>query len=313
MDAGPGDKVSIPIRRDNRSKFEEKEFVVSGVLGSRQNGTVQKVFQGYVSQEFYESLYPEEMRFYAVTLRLNESLEKDSVDMEDNGYQLGRQMELKDLTGGKAVCRGELMGSFGSAPASWVITEDTFRKLKMTEDVTEILWVDCSQKDKESVESAIQELVAGIEHIELDSYDSSLKSTRTASQAMRSAIYALLGLLGIIGFFNMANTIITGAITRKQELGVLQAVGVTNRQLNWMMQAEGVLFSVGTAAISLAIGSPLGYAKEYHFFGINEYHFPAVEIGVMVLIILLLQASLSFLLSRNLRKESLVERISYHG
>lgn len=60
-----------------------------------------------MSQEFYESLYPEEMRSYAVTLRLNESLEKDSVDMEDYGYQLGRQMELKDLTGSKAVCRGD--------------------------------------------------------------------------------------------------------------------------------------------------------------------------------------------------------------
>ena len=33
----------------------------------------------------------------------------------------------------------------------------------------------------------------------------------------------------------------------------------------------------------------------------------------MILAIVLLQASLSFLLSRNLRKESLVERISYQG
>lgn len=238
--------------------------------------------------------------------------------MEDYGYRLGQQISLKDLTGGKAVCQGELMGAFGSAPASWVITEDTFRKLKMEEDVTEILWVDCRQEDKGSVEAAILDLAAGMERIETDSYENALKTTRTGMQAMQGGIYAFLGLLGIIGFLNMANTIITGAVTRKRELGVLQALGMTNRQLNWMLQAEGILFSAGTAAISLAVGSPLGYAifryaKEYHFYGINEYHFPAAEIGAMMLAILLLQASLSFLLSRNLRKESLVERINYHG
>ena len=116
----------------------------------------------------------------------------------------------------------------------------------------------------------------------------------------------------------MANTIITGAVTRKRELGVLQAVGMTNSQLNWMMQLEGIFFSAGTAAISLIVGSPLGYAlfcycRELHFYGLNEYHIPIKEIGLMILAIVLLQASLSFLLSRNLRKESLVERISYQG
>ncbi len=93
---------------------------------------------------------------------------------------------------------------------------------------------------------------------------------------------------------------------------------MTNRQLNWMMQLEGIFFSAGTIAVSLVVGSPLGYAlfcyaREIHVYGINEYHFPLLEIGVMILAIVLLQASLSFLLSRNLRKESLVERIVYQG
>ena len=56
LNAKPGDRVSIPLRKDSRSKFTEKEFVVSGVIQSSQAGTVQKAFQGFVSQEFYESL-----------------------------------------------------------------------------------------------------------------------------------------------------------------------------------------------------------------------------------------------------------------
>ncbi len=238
--------------------------------------------------------------------------------LEDYGYELGEDLLMHDLTEGKAEYRGKLMGAFGSAPASWVITEETFQKLGITEDVTEKIWIDCRRQDKKNVKAAIEELLAGVAHVETDSYDSAMENVKTATSIMQWGVYVFLGFLGIIGFMNMANTIITGVVTRKRELGVLQAVGMTNRQLNLMLQLEGILFTAGTVAVSLAVGSPMGYAlfryaKETHVYGINEYHFPGLEIGIMILVILLLQCLLSFLLSRNLRKESLVERISYQG
>lgn len=240
-----------------------------------------------------------------------------SVFFNENGHEIGQQMRWKDLTGGQAEYQGEIMGSLGSAPGSWVITEETFQKLGITEDVTEKIWVDCDERDKESVEAAIEALLSGISHVETDSFDNAMKKAELGTSVMQYGVYAFLALLGIIGFFNMANTIITGVVTRKHELGVLQAVGMTNRQLNQMLQMEGILFSAGTAVVSLLVGCPFGYAlfryaKETHVYGINEYHFPLMEIGVMILAILLLQATLSFLLSRNLQRESLVERISYH-
>ncbi len=238
--------------------------------------------------------------------------------MEDYGYELGQDVVMKDLTEGQAVYQGTLMGSLGSAPGSWVITEETFKKLGIKEDVTEKIWIDCREQDKAKVEEAVQELLAGVTHIETDSYDSAMKVVKAGTNLMQWGIYAFLGLLGIISFMNMANTIITAVVTRKRELGVLQAVGMTNRQLNQMLQLEGILISAGTVIISLVLGSPIGYAlfryaKELHIYGINEYHVPWMEIGIMILAILLLQGTLSFLLSRNLRKESLVERISYQG
>lgn len=41
----------------------------------------------------------------------------------------------------------------------------------------------------------------------------------------------------------------------------------------------------------------------------NVYHFPWMEILLMTLVLVLMQLSLSWLLSRNLSRESLVERI----
>lgn len=239
--------------------------------------------------------------------------------LEDNGYVLGQKMEMKlPGSGTEILYKGKLMGAFGSAPTSWVITEDTYQKLGIMGDFTGQIWVDCKEKDKVQVEQSIRQLLAGAEHVEINTYDNTMETVQFSTKMMQSAIYALLGIIGVIGFMNMANTIITGAVTRKQELGVLQAVGMTNRQLNQMLQLEGILFSIGTIVVSLLVGCPLGYglfryAKEKHYYGINEYHFPILEIGIMVIVIVMLQVVLSFLLSRNLRKETLVERINYQG
>ena len=49
---------------------------------------------------------------------------------------------------------------------------------------------------------------------------------------MKTMGYSFLLLIGMITFMNMANTMILNVITRKRELGVLQAVGMTNKRLN---------------------------------------------------------------------------------
>ena len=98
---------------------------------------------------------------------------------------------------------------------------------------------------------------------------------------------------------------------------MLQAIGMTNRQLNLMLQSEGLFFTIGTILMALIIGMPAGlllfnYAREQGLYGLNIYKIPMLELAIMIIVIALMQAILSFLLSRNLRKESLVERIRYY-
>lgn len=239
--------------------------------------------------------------------------------MKENGYELGQTIELELSDGDRTVpYTGTLQGSFENVEADWAITEDTWKSLGLTETTTGDIWVDCKEKDVQKVEAALRKLLTGVEHVEMVTYENAMKQTEMGTRMMQGGIYGLIGILGCIGFLNMANTIITGVVTRKRELGILQAVGMTNRQLNRMLQLEGIIFSAGTVMVSLLIGSPLGYAlfsygKKKSIYGLNEYHFPWLEIGVMVCIIVIMQGVLSFLLSRNVRKETLVERINYQG
>lgn len=235
----------------------------------------------------------------------------------EDGYALNQEVELNILSGDNTIPYStEIMGAFGFAESTWIITEDSFKKLGLTEELTGQLWIDCQKKDVAAVETALNKLMEGTANVQIETYENSYKTVKLSTQMMQGGIYGLIGIIGIVGFLNMANTVITGVITRKRELGVLQAVGMTNSQLNKMLQLEGVIFSMGTILVSLILGSPLGYAlflyaKEKTVYGLNTYHFPILEIGIMVGAIIVLQATLSFLLSRNLRKDSLVERINY--
>ena len=81
---------------------------------------------------------------------------------------------------------------------------------------------------------------------------------------------------------------------------------------------EGVKIMVGTICVALIIGLPLGYAlfsyaKHNGIFGMNIYHVPIVPILIMIFLVGLLQIVLSCILSSNLKKETLVERIRYQG
>ena len=149
-------------------------------------------------------------------------------------------------------------------------------------------------------------------------YHAQLQSAEFIARMMKLGCYLFMAVVGLIGFMNMANTMIMNITTKKQEYGVLQAVGMTNKQLNLCLQLQGLIFTVGTICVALIIGLPLGYAlfsyaKHNGIFGMNIYHVPIVPIFIMIFLVGLLQIVLSCVLSSNLKKETLVERIRYQG
>ncbi|MEQ8156351.1 MAG: ABC transporter permease [Clostridiaceae bacterium] len=237
--------------------------------------------------------------------------------MEDYGYSINQKIQAQLDNGESQVSfAGTIQGSFGNCGEYWAITEDTYNKLGFTKDGIGYVWVDCKKENFMTVLNKLKELLSDKEHVELETYQDALKTSQFDTRIMKMASYTFLAILGIIGFMNMANTMIVSIITRKQELGILQAIGMTNQQLNCMLQMEGLVFTMGTVLVAMAAGIPTGYelfsyGKSKSWTGLNIYHFPLSEIIIMIAVIAILQIALSFVLSRNIRKESLVERIRY--
>lgn len=237
----------------------------------------------------------------------------------DEGYELNDMVEITLDDGSETRdLKMPLIGSFGSMDAEWAITEDTYHKLGFEGNSPGVIWIDCAEEDAEELQQKLYDLTSGVEYLSMDSYQDVLDTSEQGISMMKLFTYGLTGLIALISFMNMANTMITGIITRKQEFGVLQAVGMTNGQLGKMLRQEGLFFTLGTVIVSVVFGVPIGYGlfwygKTHSWIGLHEYHFPVTEIGLMILALALLQLFLSWMLSRNIKGESVVDRIRYQG
>ncbi len=242
-----------------------------------------------------------------------------SMWMEQDGYAPGESIAFDFENGsGTYTYQGKIAGSFVSADTYLVIPEGVYRSMNPRGTAYGYLWVDCDKKDVASVEQNLNTLISNTSHIKMDTYHAQLQSAEFSARTMKLGCYLFMAVVGFIGFMNMANTMIMNITTKKQEYGVLQAVGMTNKQLNLCLQLQGLIFTVGTICVALVVGLPLGYvlfayAKHNGIFGMNVYHVPITPILAMILLVSLLQIVLSCVLSSNLKKETLVERIRYQG
>ena len=68
---------------------------------------------------------------------------------------------------------------------------------------------------------------------------------------------AIIALVGVLNFFN---AVMTGILSRRREFAVLQAVGMTERQLRAMLIIEGLFYALSAAALAFGVSlllSPL--------------------------------------------------------
>ena len=145
--------------------------------------------------------------------------------------------------------------------------------------------------------------------------DVEIASSELAIKITKIMGYSLVVLIGVIGFINLINSMITSIITRKKELGMLQAIGLTNKQLVQMLNKEAMFYTSFMLIGSLTIGNIIGYsavqAMRKSGMSYAVYVLPINQMIIMIVCIVLAQFILTYLISKNFNKESLIDRVRY--
>ncbi len=126
----------------------------------------------------------------------------------------------------------------------------------------------------------------------------------------------LLGILGCICIMNMINTMISSVQRRKKEIGMLQAVGMTDKQLFLMLQLEGAYYILGALFVTIAGGALLSYpvyrlAEKYGILGVHKYQFPFGAVFIISAVLVVLQIILVVFMTRSVKKETIIDRIRF--
>ena len=140
-------------------------------------------------------------------------------------------------------------------------------------------------------------------------YAGEFDSMRSMFLLLGGALSFIVGLVGVLNFFN---AVLTGIIARRRELAVLQAVGMTGRQLRAMLVWEGLLYALGAAALALALAVALGpvafHALE-SLFWFFTYRLDLTPFLWVTPLFALLGAGIPLLTGRAAARHTLVERL----
>ena len=119
-------------------------------------------------------------------------------------------------------------------------------------------------------------------------------------------------IIGLVGILNFVNGEVTGMISRRRELAMLQSIGMTGKQMKKMLILEGVL----TGAFALAIASLLNLGVYFgmmpvieNLFWFFEQNFTMTMIFAAVPVFLLIGTSVPVLAYKRAERKSVVERL----
>lgn len=175
------------------------------------------------------------------------------------------------------------------------------------------LFDSANETDEAQVESYLMNLTDG--DFSTLSYES--KETQRAHFNEFRQMFLLLGLalcviIALVGILNFFNAIMTGILSRKKEFATLQAIGMTGRQLKWMLIYEGLFYALGSATLavglSLVLQSFLGKVLEKMFWFYSA-HFTILPVILAVPVFAILGFLIPMILNGLANKQSVVERL----
>ncbi|MEJ5224426.1 MAG: FtsX-like permease family protein [Anaerolineales bacterium] len=262
---------------------------------------------------FQQSLYDSNEATYA-SLTEGRNMIVNSALLAALGKQVGDTIELvtpdgvltyrivavaTDLLNAK-VTTGYI--SHANMAADFGVTEDVFIQLDLTPTA-----------DRAAADASIRALAANYPTFNVISGREYYETLLAQMNAAFAAMYVLFALLAIPSLIAMINTLTIGVIERTREIGMIRAVGGTQKQVRRMVVTEALLLAAIGTAFGILGGLYLGYVFVIGMSAIFPmgYTFPLAGILVAVSVGLLFGALAATVPARQAAQLNVVEALRY--
>lgn len=173
--------------------------------------------------------------------------------------------------------------------------------------------IDVEEGKDEQVKASLQEaLEQNYTDLVLTTKDT-LREEFAANNNMFNVVGGLLSfILAIIGILNLINAMITSILSRKQEFAMMQAVGMTGKQLKQMLTMEGIWYGIYTLVIVMTLGNIISYGTIYlmsRSMAYFEWNFQILPLLISIPVIAVVSLVLPVICYHTLCKKSIIERL----
>lgn len=173
--------------------------------------------------------------------------------------------------------------------------------------------ISTDESKTEQVGAELEQIVAERPELSLETLAESTEIHNAEADRVFGAISGLAIFIMMFSILSMMNTLITNIVTRKQELAMLESIGMSKSQIRKMLLGESLLLVIATVGVTLTIGTLCGYFLCNMLYNNGMYYmsfkFPIAFTVAYVVVLTLVPLVITIASMKTFSKEALVERL----
>lgn len=195
----------------------------------------------------------------------------------------------------------------------FVLPESVINDWVSYESLNSKLLVSVNPEKETEISEQLKSLVSERSQLYMETLQDKKQQYENMANQLFSVISGLAIFIMIFSILSMINMMITNIAVRKQELAMLEAIGMTKKQICKMILSESILLSGMTLFITLTIGTLCGYILSAMLYNNGafymQFRFPIVFSMAYIAVLIIIPLIITIILMHNFSKQSLTERL----
>lgn len=227
-------------------------------------------------------------------------------------YYDGNQMAEKELTV-LGILNDQYTLDNDNLDGWFVMPEQAVLSFVPYDNLNAHLLISVAPEKEAAVNEALNEIVAERTELTLETYADREAAYSQTANSVFGTISGLAIFIMMFSILSMMNTLITNIVTRKQELAMLESIGMAKGQIRKMLLGESLILVLAAVGVTMTIGTLLGYVLTNLLHNGGAFYitfrfpfaFALAYAGVLIAVPLII----TLVSMKSFSKEALVERL----
>lgn len=227
-------------------------------------------------------------------------------------YYDGSKMAEKEVTI-LGVLNDEYVLDHNGLNGWFLMPEQAVLKWLSYDSLNSDLLVSTEADKEDEVGEALEQMIAEKPELDMEALaDRRVMYGQNANQLF-GTISGLAIFIMTFSILSMMNTLISNIVTRKQELAMLESVGMSKSQIRKMLLGESLLLVIAAVGVTMTVGTLCGYALCKALYGMGAFYmafqFPVVFALAYAGVLIAVPLIITLVSMKSFSKEALVERL----